>query len=162
MQFFLRERGTNVSKVGTIVEVSKRDLPFKKDGWQFNWRQLYKMPNARCYKLVLVESPNIIEGLVMLSIINKEMVYMNNIEIAPHNFGRNGRYKNTAACLIAFACHKSFEDGKGNYHGFLSFDSKTELISLYQKKYGAKLIGRNKMYISSIVGEQHILKHLII
>ena len=87
MKLFLRERGTNVSKVGTIVEVSKRDLPFKKDGWQFNWRQLYKMPNTRCYKLVAAESPHIIEGLLMLQN-DGDVVIMRNIEKAAHNFGK--------------------------------------------------------------------------
>ena len=87
MKLFLRERGTNVSKVGTIVEVSKRDLPFKKDGWQFNWRQLYKMSNARCYKLVAAESPHIIEGLLMLQN-DGDAVIMRNIEKAAHNFGK--------------------------------------------------------------------------
>ena len=161
MKLFLEERGINIPKVGTIVEVSKRELPFMKDAWKFNWRQLYNIPNARCYKLVAEESPYIIEGLLMLSLVNKEMVYMNNIEVAPHNFGKNGRYINVAACLIAFACHKSFEDGKGYYRGCLSFKSKTELISLYQKKYGAEIARGHEMFFPPNVGKQHISNHLI-
>ena len=37
--------------------------------------------------------------------------------------------------------------GKGSYKGVLVFDSKTELIDFYQKKYGAIWIGGQKMFI---------------
>ncbi len=68
----------------------------------------------------------------MLSVIDKEMIYMNNVEVAPHNFGTNRKFVNVAGVLIAFACLQSFEMGQGNYAGFLSFDSKSELIELYK------------------------------
>ncbi|MGB1204696.1 MAG: hypothetical protein ACPG5B_03550 [Chitinophagales bacterium] len=159
MQLHLVENSTKTQKLGLIVEVSKSELPFKKDGWKFNWRQLYKMPNARCYKLVAAESPHIIEGLLMLQN-DGDVMIMRNIEKAAHNFGKNRRYTNVADCLIAFACKESFQNGKGNYKGWLIFDSKTELIELYRQKYGAEIAMGHKMFIAPNVGRQLIQKHL--
>jgi hypothetical protein len=62
--------------------------------------------------------------------------------------------------LIAFACKKSFELGKGHYLGFLSFDSKTELISLYQDKYGATWAMGQKMFIGPANGKKLMEKYL--
>ncbi|MEO0582047.1 MAG: hypothetical protein AAF135_07495 [Bacteroidota bacterium] len=64
---------------------------------------------------------------------------MNNIEVAPHNYGSNGRYENVAGALIAFACLQSIEKGKEPYEGYLTFESKTALIEFYINKYGATL-----------------------
>lgn len=63
------------------------------------------------------------------------------IEIAPHNKGANKKYAKVAGCLIAFACRRSFIEGK---EGYLAFDVKEEdieserkLMELYSKKYNA-------------------------
>lgn len=83
----------------------------------------------------------------MLSVMYSEMLYMNNIEVVPHNFGKNGKYNHVAGALIAYACMKSFELGKNNYRGYLTFESKTELITLHQNKYKATLAMGQKMFI---------------
>jgi hypothetical protein len=39
----------------------------------------------------------------MLTLQSEEMIYLNNIEVAPHNYGSNGKYDHVAGCLISFA-----------------------------------------------------------
>ncbi len=96
----------------------------------------------------------------MLSVMYEEMLYMNNIEVAPHNLGSDGKYDNVAGCLIAFGCLKSFELGKNTYKGYLTFESKTELIPLYQDKYGATLAMGQRMFIDPDTGLGLIDKYL--
>ena len=123
-------------------------------------KNLYKIEGAEIFKLTLLESPKVVEGLVMLSLMYGEILYMNNIEVAPHNIGKQGKYDRAAGILIAFGCHKSFEQGKGNYTGYLTFESKTELIPLYQKKYGAILAKGHRMFFEPEVGIDLINKYL--
>lgn len=96
----------------------------------------------------------------MFSIYFGEMVYMNNLETAPENIGKNKKYERVAGSLIAFGCKFSLEYGKGDYHGYLTFESKTKLIPLYKEKYGAIHVGGLKMYIDPIQGERLILEYL--
>ena len=147
-------------KVDAIIEkATRRDMPLKKNGWQFTWRTLYKTEGAVFYKLKL-KNDEAIQGMLMLSLMNDEMLYMNNIEIAPHNYGSKGKYKNVAGCLIAYGCLKSFEIGQNYYKGYLTFQSKTKLIPLYEKKYGATLAMGQRMYIEPKAGLELIEKYL--
>ncbi len=124
----------------SVIEMAHaKDMPLKKDGWSFNWKNLFKTEGAEFYKLILKDQEKAIEGLIMLSLMNDTMIYMNNIEVAPHNYGSNGRYENVAGALIAFACLQSIEKGKEPYEGYLTFESKTALIEFYINKYGATL-----------------------
>lgn len=143
-----------------IEKADVKDMPLKKDNWQFTWRSLYKTEGAEFYKLVLMDSPADVQGVLMLTLMNDEMLYMNNVEIAPHNYGSEGQYEHVAGCLIAYACLKSFNSSKNGYEGFLTFDSKTVLISLYQNKYGANLIRGQRMYIRPQTSIQLIKKYL--
>lgn len=148
-------------KIDAIIKRAKsRDMPMKKDGWQFSWRTLYKTEGADFYKLSIIGGAKRVEGILMLSLMQDEMLYMNNIEIAPHNLGSNGKYDNVAACLIAYGCLKSFELGQNAYRGYLTFESKTKLISLYQERYGASLAMGQKMFIAPEVGLELIDKYL--
>ncbi|HKK76725.1 MAG TPA: hypothetical protein VJ953_16735 [Saprospiraceae bacterium] len=61
-------------------------MPDKKGGWQFTWKKLGKTEGADFYKLTRVASTDTIEGMLMLTLLNEEMLYMNNIEVAPHNY----------------------------------------------------------------------------
>lgn len=148
-------------KRDAIIERAKsNDMPKKKDSWQFTWRTLYKTEGAAFYKLSLTNTLKEIEGIVMLSVMYEEMLYMNNIEIAPHNRSSTGKFDNVAGCLIAYGCLKSFELGKNTYKGYLTFESKTELIPLYQKKYGATLAMGQRMFIEPDVGLNLIKKYI--
>ncbi len=160
MDVILKEVATGEIYEGQILEVIPKELPFKKEGWKFAWRSLARIKGVMLFKLTIKDSPKKLEGLLLLTLVNDELLYMNNIEVAPHNFGSKGQYENVAGSLISFACHKSLELGKGNYVGFLSFDTKTALVSIYQEKYGAKVAIGLKMYIDEIQGEKLIKKYL--
>jgi len=143
-----------------IEEIFRKEIPLKKDGWNFNWRKLYKTEGGKLYKITLVNAPQKIQGVVMISFFNEEMVFMNNVEVAPGNLGKNKRYDYVAGCLIGFACLLSFQIGKGAYNGFLTFESKTELIDLYQDKYGATFAMGNKMFIEPQAAKKLIQQYL--
>lgn len=85
---------------------------------------------------------------------------MNDIETEPQSVGSKGKYQNVAGCLIAYACRLSFEKGKGNYIGFLVFDSKTKLFNLYKNRYGAITTMGQRMCIEPMQGKRLITKYL--
>ncbi|PIY08489.1 MAG: hypothetical protein COZ18_12005 [Flexibacter sp. CG_4_10_14_3_um_filter_32_15] len=162
MKIFLQEAKNNKT-VEALISLSKsNELPLQKEGWLFNWKKLAKEKGAMFYKLTTSENPHIIEGMLMLTLIDEEMIYMNNIEVAPHNYGKQGKFDNVAGSLIAFACYKGNELGKNGYIGFVSFDSKTELADLYQKKYGATPFRGTKMFFEPKDGKALIKKYLLI
>ena len=161
MKVFIEKTATGHKIEAQILPASKRNMPLKKDGWQFNWRELAREnEEAMFFKLVIDETPDIVEGMLMLSIAYGEMVQMNNVEIAPYNIGREKKYDLVAGCLIAFACNMSFAKGKNNYLGFLSFESKTVLMSLYQYKYGATPAMGQRMFFDKQAGLDLIKKYL--
>ena len=85
---------------------------------------------------------------------------MEALEVAPHNVGqKNKRYDHVAGCLIAFACRESFKI-PGDYKGFLTFVSKTDLIRWYIEKYGAELALGQRMFIDWEQGEKLIEMYL--
>lgn len=160
MKIQLKEANTFKVHQGQILKIGPKEMPLKKDGWRFSWKKLAMVEGAQFYKINRIDSPEIIEGVLMFTLINDEMLYMNNVEVAPHNYGNGGKYENVAGCLISFACMKSFELGRRNYLGFLSFESKTELIEFYQEKYGATWAMGQKMFIDPIAGRRLIGKYL--
>lgn len=160
MQIKLLEVETG-QEVDAVISVAiSSDAPLKKDGWKFNWRELFRTEGASFFKIALNNSPKKVEGFVMFSIYFGEMVYMNNLELAPHNIGKRKKYDWIAGCLIAYGCRFSLEEGKGNYQGFLTFESKTELIPLYVEKYGAIRTLGQKMFIDHTQGETLIEQYL--
>ncbi len=142
-----------------IVPIDKRKIPLKKDGWNFNWRQLSKEENGQTFILRTINSPNQVEAALQLKF-EYDMLVMDALELAPHNVGqKNKRYDYVAGCLIAFACRESFKI-EGDYKGFLTFVSKTNLIEWYAKKYGAELALGQRMFIDWENGEKLIEKYL--
>ncbi|MGK0363645.1 MAG: hypothetical protein ACI85O_000698 [Saprospiraceae bacterium] len=129
-----------------IVKASSKDMPFKKDGWNFNWRSIIKKEETETYVLRLKSNPSAIQGVLHLKK-QEGMLIMELVEIAPHNIGQKSkRYEYIAGCLIAYACKETFKL-ETNYKGFLSFEAKTRLIDWYKEKYYAKIAMGHKMYI---------------
>lgn len=160
MEVKLLEVKTKRIRNAMIERVTSKEMPFKKDGWQFTWRRLANIEGSIFFKCVLLDEPLSVQGLVMLTLMNGEMLFMNNIEVAPNNLGSNGQYDRVAGALIAFACMQSFNLGKGKYAGFLAFESKTALIALYQEKYGATLAMGQKMFIDPENGQKLMKEYL--
>jgi hypothetical protein len=142
-----------------IVLMDKKTIPLKKDGWDFNWRQLSGEENGRAYVLRTLNSPEQTEGALCLRF-DQDMLIMKALELAPYNIGqKNKRYGYVAGCLIAFGCRESFKI-KSDYKGFLTFVSKTNLIKWYAEKYGAELALGHRMFIDWENGERLIEKYL--
>lgn len=142
-----------------IVPAGNNKMPQKKDGWNFNWKQLTQEQNSETFFLKTVDPPQNIEGAIQLKIEN-EMLIMDVLEVAPHNIGsKNKKYDYVAGCLIAFACRESFKL-EGTYKGFLTFVSKTDLIKWYIAKYGATVALGQRMFIDDKKGIQLIEEYL--
>jgi len=117
----------------------------KKPEWAFNWHIELKDKAKQVYKLTTINNPTIIHGLI--SLIDKgDHIFMELIESAKFNKGKNKLYKGIAGNLVAFACKLSFEKG---YAGVVSFIAKTQLIGHYEQTLGAKLFGGNRMFIDT-------------
>jgi hypothetical protein len=71
---------------------------------------------------------------------------MHLIESAKFNKGPQKRYLGVAGNLIAYACKEAFEKG---FSGIVVFESKTSLITYYQKAIGAKILSGHRMFIDS-------------
>ncbi len=160
MKIILREARTGDATEALIVKAGTKDMPLKKDGWNFTWRSLSKTEGAMLYKLITVDNPERLQGMLMLTLIDEEMLFMNNIEVSPSNYRSEGKFENVAGGLIAYACYKSFELGKQHYLGYLTFDSKTKLIELYQNKYGATFAMGQKMFFDPQAGKALMKKYL--
>ena len=117
----------------------------KKNGWKFNWKQELTNNNREVYKLTIVNNPDIIQGLISFTI-KTDHIYMDLIESAPFNLGRNKIYEGVAGNLVAFACKVSFQRG---FDGFLSFTAKTKLIEHYEKSLGAYHFGNHLMILET-------------
>lgn len=160
MRINILEVNSNIEIKAEIKPLEKKLIPLKKEGWNFNWKELFKVEGSKFFGITCLNSPNRIEGIIMLTLFYDEMLFMNNIELAPRNLGRNKKFDNIAGALLAFGCKKSFILGKGNYHGYLSFDSKTKLIELYQSKYDATHAMGSKMFFSPESGKKLMNKYL--
>jgi len=127
----------------------------KKDGWLFDWKSEFKMPDRDVYKLTIVNNQTVIQGLISLSV-KTDHVYMHLIESAPFNKGKDKVYAGVPINLVAFACKLSFQRG---FEGYLSFLSKTNLINHYEKTLGATHVGGNLMIINTVAALKLINKY---
>jgi hypothetical protein len=100
-------------------------------------------PKKEVYKLIIVNIPNIIQGLLSLTI-ETDHIYMNLLESAPLNIGQTKEYQGVAGNLVAFACKRSFECG---FDGNVAFTAKTKLIQHYIQTLGARIIAGQRMAI---------------
>jgi hypothetical protein len=156
---YLLDLKTNALVEAEIVDAEFKDLPLRKDGWNFNWRTVFKEKNTSTYILRLKSNPDAVQCVLQLKI-EGGLLIMNLVEIAPHNIGGvNKRYDYSAGCLIAFACRESFKL-ENSYKGFLAFESKTMLIDWYMEKYRAKIAMGQKMFTEPIDGQILIREYL--
>jgi hypothetical protein len=115
----------------------------KKNGWDFDWKTELDSEINEVYKLTIVGNPNVIQGLLSIRR-ESDHVFMNLLESAPFNLGKNKLYEGVAGNLVAYACKLSFQLG---FEGFLSFTAKTRLIKHYEDTLGAFHFGGHKMII---------------
>ncbi len=127
----------------------------KKKDWIFNWHVELRQQDRQVYKLTTVQNFNIIQGLISLTD-KGDHIFMDLIETASFNKGRNKLYTGVAGNLVAFGCRLSFQH---NYYGVVSFIAKTSLIGHYQKSLGAKLFAGNRMFIDTKEALQLVNKY---
>ena len=131
---------TEINRIET-----KQSRIIKKSEWIFDWKKELKDAENLIFKLNTVENPTIIQGLISLTD-KGDHIFMNLIESAKFNKGKNKLYNGVAGNLVAFACKVAFER---NYDGVVSFIAKTNLISHYEKTLGAKRFAGNRMFIDT-------------
>ncbi len=129
-----------------IIQLKPEDgKSIKKTEWVFNWQNELKDKTKQVYKLTTMSNPKIIHGLISLTD-KGDHIYMDLIESAKFNKGKNKLYKGVAGNLVAFGCKMSFEK---KYNGIVSFVAKTQLIEHYEQTLGAKLFSGNRMFIDT-------------
>ncbi|MDO8929596.1 MAG: hypothetical protein Q7W54_11495 [Bacteroidota bacterium] len=140
-----------------ISLVTKADLKTitKSRGWFFNWKYELNQPDREVYKVTIIDNSDIVQGLMSLTI-KPDHVYMYLLESAPFNFGKNKLYEGVPGNLVAFACKLSFQRGG---EGFVSFESKTNLIDHYVKTLGAYHFGGHLMVIDTIASKKLVDKY---
>jgi hypothetical protein len=77
-----------------VLRLTKNDLKqiTKKNGWNFNWKTELENNIKEVYKLTIVGNTNIVQGLGSLTK-NSDHIYMDLLENAPFNLGRNKLYE---------------------------------------------------------------------
>lgn len=93
--------------------------------------------------MTIRNNPEIIQGLLSISDYH-DHYYLHLVESAPFNLGRSKLYEGVPGNLFAFTCKTSWDKG---YQGFISFTSKTKLVTHYEKILGATYVGGQKMVI---------------
>ena len=129
-----------------MLELTSIDIrKIKKTEWLFNWKVEAKYIDKKIYKLVIVDNPNIIQGLISLQD-RGDHIFMPLIESNKFNRGDKKVYFGVPGNLVAFACKVSFDKG---YGGYVSFESKSKLKEHYKKTLGAHFLFGNFMAIDS-------------
>lgn len=130
-----------------VIRLSKPDLKLvsKVKGWNFNWKAEFDDITKEVYKLTITNNTNIVQGLLSISI-ESDHVYMNLLESAPFNIGKQKIYEGVAGNLVAYACKVSFQKG---YDGYVAFIAKSKLIEHYEKALGAYHFKNQRMIIET-------------
>lgn len=128
-----------------VAKASRADLRTvtKKNGWNFNWAAEQKLPDRNVYKLTIENNPTILQGLASISDYG-DHYYLHLVESAPFNLGKKKLYEGVPGNLFAFTCKLSWDQG---YEGIVAFQSKTRLITHYEKSLGALHVGGHKLII---------------
>jgi hypothetical protein len=130
-----------------VSTLKKSDLKhiFKKNGWNFDWKSEFNDLSKEVYKLNIVNNPDIVQGLLSITI-ESDHIFMNLLESAPFNIGKQKLYEGVAGNMVAYACKVSFQKG---YDGFVAFTAKSRLIKHYEDTLGAYHFRNQRMIIDT-------------
>ncbi len=135
----LKNKETGKGLESLIEKVIDSDYEWIESSKEYSFDWKVERDNE-VYKIFLKGKENEILGMMSLIDHQEEFrIHLNLIEIGVSNVGKSKNIENIAGCLIAFACQLAFMRG---YFGFVSLQPKTELIELYQEKYGFRQYGR--------------------
>lgn len=127
----------------------------RKNGWLFDWKTELNIPDREVYKLTIEGGFPAIQGLVSFTI-KADHIFMDLIESAPSNRGKNKVHLGVPGNLVAFVCRVSFQRG---FNGFIAFHSKTKLIEHYKKTLGAQHFAGQLMVIDQTTAKGLINKY---
>lgn len=130
-----------------ISTLKRSDLKhnLNKNGWNFDWSSEFHDLSKEVYKLNIINNPNIVQGLLSITI-ESDHIFMNLLESAPFNIGKQKLYEGVAGNLVAYACKVSFQKG---YDGFVAFTAKSRLIKHYEDTLGAYHFRNQRMIIDT-------------
>ena len=114
-------------KTEILAVTTKDSKQLRKSDWLFDWKAEAKNKDKLVYKLVIIDNPTILQGLISLQD-KGDHIFMHLIESNLFNRGAKKVYFGVPGNLVAFACKLSFDKG---YDGYVSFESKTKLITHY-------------------------------
>lgn len=140
-----------------VSTLKKSDLGHltKKNGWKFNWKTEFNDMTKEVYKLTIVNNPDIIQGLISISR-ESDHVFLNLLESAPFNLGKNKLYEGVPGNLVAYACKLSFQIG---FEGFVAFTAKSNLVKHYDETLEATLFKNQRMIIATAAAKNLVMKY---
>ena len=142
------------TEVSRLTSIDLKNIT-KKNNWNFDWKSEFIDIQKEVYKLTIVNNSKIIQGLLSITI-EQDYIYINLLESAPFNIGKNKLYEGVAGNLVAFACKVSFQKG---YDGFVAFTAKTNLIKHYEESLGAIHFKNQRMIIETEASKKLVKKY---
>lgn len=139
-----------------VLPLASKDFEHLETDWNFDWNAEVNATKTKVFKLVVESNIEVIQGLISLNY-KEGFVFVELIENADFNIGRNKVYLGIAGNLFAFACKESWDRGD---FGYVAFNAKTNLIPHYEQTLGAKRIGdSHQMVIEPIKALELINKY---
>jgi hypothetical protein len=132
------------TEIATLKKSDLKNIP-KQKGWNFDWTSEFNDLAKEVYKLNIVNNPDITQGLLSISV-EADHIFMNLLESAPFNIGKQKLYEGVSGNLVAFACKVSFQKG---FDGFVAFTAKSRLIKHYEETLGAYHFRNQRMVIDT-------------
>ena len=150
MGFIIDKLTKSIEEISTGISNATLILPLKLDDllgliWQFDWVVELEQESHFVYKLVTINNPNIIQGLICLER-KPDHIYIHLLESSAFNKGSQKQFLGVAGNLVAYACKQSFHFGND---GNVSFIAKEQLIDHYEKSIGAFHFGNRRMIINT-------------
>jgi hypothetical protein len=105
--------------------------------------------------MTIKDNPMVIQGLISF-VVGDGFIFVNFVESAKFNRGKDKLYIGVGGNLFAFACKKSKDIGFG---GYISFEAKSSLIGYYHRTLGATVSMRQRMYIGEEPAEKVIKQY---
>ncbi len=140
--------------VSTLTESDFQHINQVK-GWKFNWQSEFNNLSKEVYKLTIVNNPSIIQGFLSISV-EDDHIFMNLLENAPYNTGKQKLYEGVAGNLVAYTCQVSFQKG---YEGFVAFKAKSSLVKHYQQTLNAYHFKHQLMIIDTEAATTLVTKY---
>lgn len=135
-----RELRTEVIR---MLSIHARQI--KKKDWSFDWHEELNTPGREVYKLVTMDEPERIQGLLCVEDAG-DHVFAHLLESARPNRGKAKRYAGVPGNLMAYACQLALDKG---YLGFVVFVSKNALIAHYAETLKAQVLRGNRMVLDT-------------